>query len=454
MMKLNGIKTLVVGLGKTGLATARFLSRRGAQVTVTDRRQPSELREAIKEMESLGVLIEVGGHKKETFLNSDLIVPSPGVSMYMEELVESRAKGIKIVSEIELAAQFFKPPIIAVTGTNGKSTVVTLLGEIFRASNINVFVGGNLGMPFIEAVESGKSFQYAILEISSFQLEWIEKFRPYIAVVLNITQDHLERYPDFKTYVNTKKNIFVNQKRSDFAVLNADDPNTAEIVKDIRSRIFLFSGKDNLRKGAYLKGNKIIYAIGEIVKEIEIKNIYMRGKHNLENIMAAVIVSSICNCDEEAMKKTIDEFKGLPHRIQFVREVSGVKYYDDSKGTNVDAVLRALECFSSPVILIAGGRDKESDFSPLKVPVKRKVKTLILLGEAKEKIAQQLQGSTEIMIVKDMKEAVEQAHSIAKKGDVVLLSPACASQDMFADYVERGNVFVHFVRGLEEKNEP
>lgn len=453
MMKLNGIKALVVGLGKTGLATARFLARRGADVIVSDKRQVSELREAAKEMESFGVKLELGGHKKETFLNSDLIIPSPGVSMYMEELIEARAKGIKILSEIEIASQFFKSPIIAVTGTNGKSTVVTLLGEIFRASNIETFVGGNLGTPFIEAIESGKSFRYSILEISSFQLEWIEKFRPYIAVLLNITQDHLERYKDFKTYMDTKKNLFMNQKRSDFAVLNADDSTTKEIMEGIKSRMFLFSVKEKLRKGAYLSRNKIIYVVGEIVKEIETSHIYLKGKHNLENIMASVIVSSICNCDDSAVKKTIENFKGLPHRIQFVREVSGVKYYDDSKGTNVDAVLRALECFSAPVILIAGGRDKESDFSPLFAPIKKKVRALILLGEAKEKIAQQLNGSTEVVIVKDMKEAVEKAHLVAKRGDVVLLSPACASQDMFNDYSERGNVFAHFVKSLEVQNE-
>ncbi len=452
-MKLNGIKALIVGLGRTGLATARFLVRRGADVTVSEKRQVSELREAAKEMESFGVKLELGGHKKETFLNSDLIIPSPGVPMDMEELVEAKAKGIKILSEIEVASQFFKSPIIAVTGTNGKSTVVTLLGEIFRASNIEAFVGGNLGTPFIEAVEGGKSFQYAILEISSFQLEWIEKFRPYIAVLLNITQDHLERYKDFKAYKDTKKKIFMNQKRSDFAVLNADDPNTKDIIKSIKSRIFLFSGKEKVRKGAYLSRNKIIYVVGEILKEIETNNIYLIGRHNLENIMASVIVSSICNCDERAVKNTIDNFRGLPHRIQFVREISGVKYYDDSKGTNVDAVLRALECFSSPVILIAGGRDKESDFSPLFAPIKKKVKALILLGEAKEKIARQLKGSTEIMMVNDMKEAVEKAHLVAKSGDTVLLSPACASQDMFTDYSERGSVFAHFVKSLEEKDE-
>lgn len=453
MMKLNGMKVVVVGLGRTGLATARFLARRGAQVTVSDKRQISELREAAKEMESMGVRVELGGHKKETFLNSDLIIPSPGVSMYMEELVEAKTKGIKILSEIEIASQFFKSPIIGVTGTNGKSTVVTLLGEIFRASKIEAFVGGNLGTPFIEAIESGKSFKYSILEISSFQLEWIEKFRPYIAVLLNITQDHLERYPNFKTYVDTKKRIFMNQKRSDFAVLNADDPNTQEIIESIKSRTFLFSGKEKIRKGAYLSGNKIIYVVGEIVKEIETNRILLKGKHNLENIMATVIVSSICNCDDTAMKRTIEEFRGLPHRIQFVKEISGVKYYDDSKGTNVDAVLRALECFSSPVILILGGRDKASDFTPLFLPIKKKVKVLLLLGEAKEKIAQQLSGSTEIMIVNDMKEAVEKAYLVAKKGDVVLLSPACASQDMFNDYSERGNVFAHCVNALEKQNE-
>lgn len=451
MIKLNGQKVLVVGLGRTGLATARFLVKKGAVVTVTERRTLSELRESVKEMESLGVKLELGGHKKETFLNSDLIVPSPGVSMYMEELNLAREKGIKILSEMELAFQFSSATVIGITGTNGKSTVVTLLGEIFHNSKIDVFVGGNLGTPFIEAVDGGKSYQYAVLEVSSFQLEWIEKFRPCIAVLLNITQDHLERYPDFRTYAEIKRKIFMNQKRSDFAVLNADDPNTKEILNTVKSRTFLFSGKNKVRKGAYLSKNKIIYAVGEIVKEIEIKNINLKGEHNLENIMASIIVSSLCNCNEEIIKNTIENFKGLPHRIQFVREVNGVKYYDDSKGTNVDAVLRALECFSEKIILIAGGRDKGSDFTPMLEPVKKKVKALLLLGEAKEKIAQQLKGATEIILVNDMKEAVYKAYSIAEKGDVVLLSPACASQDMFFDYAERGNVFCHFVRSLEER---
>jgi len=450
MMKLNGIKTLVVGLGKTGIATARFLVKKGAIVTVTDMKSLSELREVEKEMDSLGVRLEAGGHKIESFLQSDVIIPSPGVPQNSEFLVRAREHGVRIISEIELAYQFTNIPIIGVTGTNGKSTVVTLLGEMFRRSRMDVFVGGNLGVPFIEAVDSSKPYQYAILEISSFQLEWIDKFRPYVAVLLNVTQDHLERYPDFQTYFDTKKKIFMNQKRSDFAVLNADDVNVRGLIKEIKARTFLFSSKEKLRKGAYLSKDRIVYAVGNIINEINIKNIPLKGLHNLENIMACVIVASLCNCDDSAIVSTINEFKGLPHRIQFVKEISGVKYYDDSKGTNVDAVIRALDCFSSPVVLIAGGRDKESDFTPLREPVKKKVKAIILIGEAKEKMAEQLKGTTEIIIAEDMKDAVEKARNKARKGDVVLLSPGCASQDMFRDYAERGEVFSYFVKGMEE----
>lgn len=452
MMKLNGIKALVVGLGKTGVATAKFLVRKGADVTVTDRRSEPELREVLKEMESLGVKIEIGGHRIETFRSSDLIIPSPGVPMNIEGLVAAKEKGVKIISEIELAYQFSSTPIIAVTGTNGKSTVVTLLGEVFRSCGKNVFVGGNIGTPFIEGVEGNRAIDYSILEISSFQLEWIESFRPYIAVLLNITQDHLERYPDFKTYVETKARIFMNQRRSDFAVLNADDPATKNIINNIKSRRFFFTSKDKLRKGAYIAKDRIIYAVGEIASELEIKNIHLKGRHNLENIMAVIIVSSLCNCESENIKRVIENFRGLPHRIQFLREVSGIKFYDDSKGTNVDAVIRAIECFTENIILIAGGKDKESDFRPLREVIKNKVKALILLGEAKHKIAQQLNGSTEILIVEDMEEAVKKAYQIAKSGEVVLLSPGCASQDMFQDYAERGNVFAHYVRSLEEKH--
>jgi len=449
MMDLKGRKVVVVGLGKTGYSTARFLLKKGSQVVITDTKSFIDLGEKAKDLLSLGARIEADGHRGDIFKWAELIIPSPGVASDLALLSEARDRGVQVLSEIELAFQHISAPVIAITGTNGKSTTVALLAEIFNASKKRVFVGGNIGTPFIEMSGSAQRFDYALLEISSYQLEWIEKFRPFVAAILNITDDHLDRYPDFKSYLNAKKKIFMNQKKSDYAILNADDPSIRDVRKDVKSHLFYFSLKEKLRRGAYLSGNKIKYVVGEIANEMDIGGLKLRGRHNLENIMAAVITAQICGCEEKPILETVKNFKGLPHRQEFVKDVRGVKFYDDSKATNVMSAVRSIESFEEQIVLIAGGRDKGGDYSPLQKSMKGRVRAVILLGEARDKMAAALQGAAEIHLAKSMDEAIKLAMQIARAGDAVILSPGCSSFDMFSGYEDRGEVFADIVRKLE-----
>ncbi len=451
-LKLKNKKALVVGLARSGVSAVRLLLREGAKVTVTDTSGKDKLADAVSRLKGLSISYEFGGHNPETFLKSDLIIISPGVPYKSEYLLKAEEKGIPVISEIELAYNLLQTPVIGITGTNGKSTVTTLTGELIRACKKSVFVGGNLGTALTDAVLSDKKWDAAVAEISSFQLETIRDFRPKTAVLLNITPDHLDRYASMDEYVWAKARIFENQDKNDFAILNADDPYTAGIAKKMNADVILFSRLKDVKRGVYIKGSDIVSNISgkdEIV--IKTDELGIKGVHNIENAMASIAAAQLSGCPVEFMRPALKRFAGLEHRLELVKTINGVKYINDSKGTNVGAVVKSLEGFSEPVILIAGGLDKGGDFTPLRGLVKEKVKCLILIGKAKDKIAEAVGGLTDTIFASSLEDAVNIASHKADKGDVVLLSPACASFDMFKNYEERGRVFKEAVFRIKAK---
>lgn len=472
-MKLNlkNKNVLVVGLARSGVSAVRLLLREGAKVTVTDTAGKDRLADAISRLKGLNISYELGSHNLETFLKSGLIIISPGVPYKSEYLLRAKEKGTPVISEIELAynllkKSFFSPalprsttielvynllkaPIIGITGTNGKSTTATLTGELIKAYKRNVFIGGNLGTALSDAVLAGEKWDAVVAEISSFQLETIKDFRPKIAVLLNITPDHLDRYDSMDEYVWAKARIFENQGKGDFAILNADDAYTSGIIKNIKSDIVLFSRLKSVERGVYIKGGDIVSNIsGKDAIVIKTDELGIKGVHNIENAMASIAAAQLSGCPVEFMRQALKRFAGLEHRLELVKIIDGVKYINDSKGTNVGAVLKSLEGFSEPVILIAGGLDKGGDFTPLRGLVKEKVKTLILIGKAKDKIADSLGDITDTLFAVSLEDAVNIASHKADKGDAVLLSPACASFDMFKNFEDRGRVFKEAVNRL------
>jgi UDP-N-acetylmuramoylalanine--D-glutamate ligase len=439
-MDLIGRKVLVVGLARTGLATVRFLKSKGSIVSTTEMRTEGEMGEALRELEGLDIPMEWGGHRTETFLKADLIVVSPGVDLNIEPVQKALKKGVRVISEIELAYRFIHVPIIAVTGTNGKTTTTLLIGEMLKEEGMRVGVGGNVGEPLILFADEGDQWEVLVAEISSFQLEVIEAFQPRFSVLLNITEDHLDRYARYEDYIEAKVRIFANQNSGDVAILNRDDPIVMKYGANVQARKVFFSLKEKLQEGAYSNGRSILLRLGK-EEEYSLARTPLKGIHNVENMMAALTTARIFGCSKRAIETVLDRFEGLEHRLEFVREIKGVRFYNDSKGTNVGSVVKSLQSFSEPVILIAGGKDKNGDLSPLRELIQSRVKRLILMGEARERMKRELGGLTDMAIAKDMGEAVRLAYQSAKKGEVVLLSPACSSFDMFKDYKERGKVF-------------
>lgn len=449
MENLKNKKVLVVGLGKSGIAASRLLLREGAIVTATDSRLFDALPSDARELVNQGVKIEAGIHNNETFLSSDLIVLSPGVPAGIPQITEAKSNGVKIIGELELASQFLNSPLIAVTGSNGKSTTTTLIGEIIKANGDSVFVGGNLGTPLSEYVLSGNKYSCIVAELSSFQLETIERFRPYISVLLNISPDHLDRYHNMKEYEDAKFRIFENQDSNDFSIINGDEPWSRGFDKRTKGKVIAFSRKRKVENGIYADNGRVISSIENHASVIcEVSGIAIKGVHNLENAMAAVAAALLFGCRPEIIAHTLKEFKGLEHRLEFVRELNGVKYFNDSKGTNVGAVMKSLEGFNEPVLLIAGGRDKGSDFTPLRPLIKDKVKKLILIGEAREKIKAALEQAADTVYADSLEDAVDIARRSSEKRDVVLLSPACASFDMFKNFEDRGRQFKEIVKKI------
>jgi UDP-N-acetylmuramoylalanine--D-glutamate ligase len=440
-MDLKGKKVLVVGLARTGIAAAKFLKARGSLVTTTEVKPKEEMKEAIQALKGMDISTEWGGHQTETFLKQDIIVVSPGVDLNIDPIQKAIKHGVRVVSEIELAYHFIHVPIIAVTGTNGKTTTTLLVGEMLKEDGRKVGVGGNVGEPLILFADGKDRWEVLVVEISSFQLEAIKDFRPRISVLLNITEDHLDRYPRYDDYIEAKMRVFANQNSGDLAVLNRDDPIVMQLRERVKAKKVLFSLKEKLGEGAFSNGQTIFLRLGEKGEEYSLAKTPLKGIHNVENMMAALTAARIFGCSKKSIQTVLDRFKGLEHRLEFVREIKGVRFYNDSKGTNVGSVVKSLQSFSEPVTLIAGGKDKNGDLSPLEALIQKRVKHLILIGEAKERMNRELGGLTDTVMAKTMEKAVLLAHQKAKVGEVVLLSPACSSFDMFKDYKERGKVF-------------
>jgi UDP-N-acetylmuramoylalanine--D-glutamate ligase len=443
-MELKGKKVLVVGLGKSGLAAALFLRRRGAQVTVSDLRSAQALSKEIPSLLEAGILVEAGGHGLLTFRRQDLIVVSPGVPLSTPELVKVRQLGLPIIGELELAARFLQGNVLAITGSNGKTTTTTLCGEIFAAGGFETRVAGNIGLPVIEVVDQSKPGSWTVLEVSSFQLETTQSFHPRIAVILNITPDHLDRHGTFENYRAMKEKIFANQTAEDFLILNGDDPVTQQAASRTRAQIFWFSRSKIVRCGAFVMNGVVMFRADEQGKPIPlmpVADIPLKGEHNVENVLAAVCAACVAKIPAAAIAGAVAAFHAVEHRLEFVTSIHGVDYYNDSKATNVDATAKAIASFPGSIHLILGGKDKDSDYTQLHALLRERVKTVYTIGSAAEKIEGQIAGVTQVIRAGTLEAAVDQAATRAEAGDVVLLAPACSSFDQFENYEQRGRVF-------------
>ena len=442
-MKLKNKNILIVGFGVTGIATARFLINRGAFVTVADQKKEQELGFEEPLISDLGIRMEPGAHRIETFEKTDLIVVSPGVPHTIEPIIKAKERGVPVMGEIELASRFIAEPIIAVTGTNGKTTTTTLLGKMLEDSGLKVFVGGNIGNPLIAYADREEKAEIVVIEVSSFQLDTIDTFRANMAILLNITEDHMDRYSDLNAYAKSKARIFENQRYDDTAVLNGSDPVVRSLSRDILSRKVFFSSKKE--KGVTISDESIISQ--ENISRL-LADFRLPGKHNIENAAAASLAALAAGGTFEGVQTALRKFKGLSHRLEYIDTLNGVDFFDDSKATNVDSVAKALETFERPVVLIMGGRNKGSKFHTLRDLIDRHTKELIVIGEAKEDIKAELGDSKPVETATTMEDAVFKAYNAAKPGDIVLLSPACASFDMYNSYAQRGEDFCRAVAKL------
>jgi UDP-N-acetylmuramoylalanine--D-glutamate ligase len=445
---LHNKRVLVVGLGKSGVASALFLKTRGAKVTVSDSKSEDQLSKEIPVLLDHGITVETGAHGDRTFRGQDLIVVSPGVPVDAPPLVQARSLGEPVIGEIELAAQFLPKNLVAITGSNGKTTTTTLTGEII-ATEKPTLVGGNIGTPAISLVDQSTSQSVIVLEVSSFQLETIETFRPKVAVILNITPDHLDRHRTFETYVNAKARIFENQKTDDFTVLNADDETCVSLASRTHGQVFWFNRKKEVEQGAFVQNGSVIFRSAEDNRQImSLSEIPLKGNHNVENVLAAVCAGILMGCNAAKVRQAIQNFKAVEHRLEYVATIRGVDYYNDSKATNVDATIKALESFPRNIHLILGGKDKGSDYTALNDLLRKRVKRVYTIGAAAEKIESHIKGTTEILNSRTLEGAVKKAHETAQPGDIVLLAPACASFDQFQNYEHRGRVFKEIVKSL------
>src|SRR5437660_784895 len=452
MMELRGKRVLVVGLGKSGVGSALFLRLRGARVTVSDTKTEDELRAEIPILLDHGITVETGEHGERTFHGQDLIVVSPGVSVDALPIVQARTAGQPIIGEIELAAQFLPGRIVAITGSNGKTTTTTLTGEILTAGGLPTLVGGNIGTPAISLVERAKPDHIIVLEVSSFQLETIQTFRPKMAVILNITPDHLDRHRTFAAYAGAKGRIFENQQADDFAVLNADDPNCVALAEGIRAHICWISRKKEVQQGASVQDGRIGFRDAGGKREIMlVSEIPLKGAHNLENVLAAICAGALMGVKPEHIRRAVQQFKAVEHRLEYVATIRGVDYYNDSKATNVDATIKALESFPANIHLILGGKDKGSDYTVLNDLLRERVKRVYTIGAAAAKIESHIKGAAEILHAETLENAVPRAAPAAQTGDIVLLAPACASFDQFQSYEHRGRTFKEVVHSLADQ---
>jgi UDP-N-acetylmuramoylalanine--D-glutamate ligase len=448
-MELNGKRVLVLGLGRSGLASALFLKSQGAQVTVSDSKSEDQLRDHIPALLDEGIAVETGGHSQRTLQNQDIVIVSPGVPFDAPPLVQARNLGQPVMGEIELASQFLKGPIVAITGSNGKTTTTTLVGAILSAGGLKTLVGGNIGTPAISLAAQSTSDAVTVLEVSSFQLETISLFHPKVAVILNITPDHLDRHRTFTAYVDAKARIFENQTTEDFAVLNADDRTCVDVSGRTRAQVFWFSRKREPNRGTFVRDGQIVFRTDASQQEImPVAEIPLKGSHNLENVLAAVCAGALMGCTPESIRRTVRAFKAVEHRLEYVATLRGVDYYNDSKATNVDATVKALESFPANIHLILGGKDKGSDYTLLNDLLRQRVKAVYTIGAAAEKIQSHIKGAANVISARTIESAVKQASAAAQPGDIVLLAPACASFDQFQNYEHRGRVFKELVHDL------
>jgi UDP-N-acetylmuramoylalanine--D-glutamate ligase len=446
-MDLAGRRAMVIGLGLSGLAAARLLAARGARLVMTDLRSDLCLDAGPKAAALPPGEVHLGAEDPGWLDGVDLVVVSPGVPPSSRLLVEADRRQIPVIGELELGSRFVSAPIVAVTGTNGKSTVTTLIGEIFKTAGRRVFVGGNLGTPLTEAATV--DYDAAVVEVSSYQLERTMRFKPHVAVHLNLAEDHLDRYRDLDEYGRAKARLFHAQDRYDWAILNRDDPRVWFLRAGLSAQVMSFGlGPAEFTPAIGCDGGDLIFDIRTRHGRISLKRLRLEGRHNIANVMAAAAAALVCGIEPRAIETALADFTGLPHRMEFVAERGGVSYVDDSKGTNVASVVEALAAVRAPVILIAGGMDKRGDYRPLREPLGEKVRLLILIGAARETMRAALEGATEIELVQTLGEAIRHAAAIARRGDTVLLSPACSSFDQFKNYAERGRIFQELVRAL------
>jgi UDP-N-acetylmuramoylalanine--D-glutamate ligase len=452
-MQLKNKRVLVVGLGKSGLAAALFLRDRGARVTVSDTRSATALGDQIPALLEAGIMVESGGHGLLTFRRQDLIVVSPGVPLDTPEVKQAHQFGLTVIGELELASRFLQGQVVAITGSNGKTTTTTLIGEIFKDAGLKTQVGGNIGLPVIELIEESTPETWNVLEVSSFQLETTVEFRPKIALVLNITPDHLDRHKTFERYQAAKARITENQGPDGFLILNAEDKATQMIAAKTKAQVFWFSAARQIKQGAFVYGESIFFLgqdAGKPEPVLPVAEISLKGAHNVENVLAAVCAARLAGIPAESIRETIGKFHAVEHRLELVKTVAGVEYYNDSKATNVDATMKAVASFAGGIHLILGGKDKDSDYTLLAPLLRERVKTVYTIGSAAEKIERELAGVVKMVSAGTLDSAVSSAAASAAQGDVVLLAPACSSFDQFENYEHRGRAFREAVLLLKE----
>ena len=450
-MDVKGKRVLVVGLGKSGIASALFLADHGARVAVSDTKSEEELHHEIPQLLDRGIVVEAGYHNERTFKEQELIVISPGVPSDVPQLEQARQAGIPVIGEVELAARYLKGRIVAITGSNGKTTTTALTGEIIAAAGKKILVGGNIGTPAISFVETATDDAYIVLEVSSFQLETIETFHPKIAVVLNVTPDHLDRHHTFENYAAAKARIFENQTAADFAVLNADDATCVAMAAKTKAAVYWFSRQHLGERGSFVRRDDIIWRDRDHEQTImPVAEIGLKGAHNVENVLAGVCAGMLAGVDPADIRRAVAAFKAVEHRLEFVATIRGVDYYNDSKATNVDATIKALESFAGGIHVILGGKDKGSDYSVLNPLLQERVKRVYTIGAAAPKIESQIKG-VPVVSAGTIDTAVRLAGESAAAGDIVLLAPACASFDQFVSYEHRGRVFKDLVKQMESR---
>lgn len=442
-MNIKDKKVLLVGLAKTGVSTIKKLDKLGANIVVTDIKPKEKLEDILSQLNGLNNVEYILGSHPEDISDIDLTIVSPGVPLDLPFIEKLKESNVKIIGEVELAYTLSNNPIfVGITGTNGKTTTTSLVGEIFKEANRDTYIVGNIGNPVIDTVDYTDKNSVLVTELSSFQLESIDTFRPKVSSILNITEDHLNRHHTMENYINAKARIFENQEKSDFSILNYDDSIVRSLNKNNNASILYFSRQEKIDQGVYLdENNNIVISIdGKQITVLNRNELSLPGDHNLENAMAAILMTYVVGVDLEVIKQVLTTFKGVEHRLEFVTNKNGIMFVNDSKGTNPDSTIKAIGSYERPIILIAGGMDKHSDFTDMMKCATKNVKELVLLGETADKIeaSARKEGLENITKVKNMEEAVKKAYELAKDGDVVLLSPGCASWDMYPNFEARG----------------